>query len=248
MYTARYVAEEAGTHQICVQLSGQHIRGSPFSVEVRAAEASAAHCSLIVPAEFERGIYAFESAQLQLQTRDRFGNALTTGGHDIQLRQLHVTGHARPLMQWESCYVGNGMYVVKIRPMQTRGRGCVSILFDGCLIDTKRNPVYFDILVKRSTICELATLEIYTSEANVRCPYTFSIIVAEDLAKELDAASDVSVSDRSPSAANFKCDVRRSAKVGSQFLPESLEFSFRRLFFLGAHPNICTSNTGPVSV
>lgn len=131
------------------------------------------------------------------------------------------------------------MYVVKIRPMQTRGRGCISILFDGCLIDTKRNPVYFDILVKRSTICELATLEIYTSEANVRCPYTFSIIVAEDLAKELDAASDVSVSDRSPSAAIFKCDVRRSAKVDSQSLRESLEFSFRRLFFLGAHPNIC---------
>jgi hypothetical protein len=183
-------------------------------VEVQAAEVSAAHCSLVVPAEFARGIYAFETAQLQLQARDRFGNALTVGGHDVQLRQLHTAGHARPLIQWESYYSGNGLYVVKLRPLQIRGRGCVSLLFDSCLIDTKRNPVYFDILAKRSTICELAMLDIHTSESIVHSPYIFSFKVAEDLEKALDAASDFSVSGRSPSAATTKCEVLRSEKVG----------------------------------
>jgi hypothetical protein len=143
-YEAAYLTLEAGTHQICVQLSGQHIRGSPFSVEVRAAEASAAHCSLIVPAEFERGIYAFESAQLQLQTRDRFGNALTTGGHCVAVRP--VEGQA----EFEVTDSDNGRYSIAIRPLMLSGTLQFSILCDGR--HTPGSPVTAKTIVDLSSV------------------------------------------------------------------------------------------------
>ena len=82
-YSATYTPEEAGTDRVQVKVSGTAISGSPFASAVRAGEADAGSSRAAVPAcvEFSR-----LPATITITAFDAFGNRVTRGGDDFQVR------------------------------------------------------------------------------------------------------------------------------------------------------------------
>jgi adhesin/invasin len=82
-YTATYTPEKAGTDQVQVKVSGTAVPGSPFASAVQAGDADPGSSQAVVPA-------CVESADLPVTITitafDAFGNRVTRGGDDFQIR------------------------------------------------------------------------------------------------------------------------------------------------------------------
>ena len=82
-YTATYTPEKAGTDQVQVKVSGTPVPGSPFASAVQAGDADPGSSQAVVPA-------CVESADLPVTITitafDAFGNRVTRGGDDFQIR------------------------------------------------------------------------------------------------------------------------------------------------------------------
>jgi hypothetical protein len=99
-YTASYTPTKAGTDRIRVEVSGTAVSGAPFTSAVRPGAADAGASKAVVPAcvEFKKlpapvGITAF----------DAFGNRVTRGGDDFQIR-INQTTPVRPTDNGDGTY------------------------------------------------------------------------------------------------------------------------------------------------
>jgi hypothetical protein len=99
-YTASYTPTKAGTDRVQVQVSGTAVPGAPFSSVVRPGAADAGASRAVVPAcvEFNKlpapvGITAF----------DAFGNRVTRGGDEFQIR-INQTTPVRPADNGDGTY------------------------------------------------------------------------------------------------------------------------------------------------
>jgi hypothetical protein len=82
-YTAAYTPEKAGTDQVRVRVSGTAVPGSPFASAVQAGDADAGSSQAVVPACVES---ADLPAKITITAFDAFGNRVTRGGDDFQVR------------------------------------------------------------------------------------------------------------------------------------------------------------------
>jgi adhesin/invasin len=99
-YTASYTPTRAGTDRVQVEVSGTAVHGGPFVSAVRPGAADAAGSKAVVPAcvEFRKlpapvGITAF----------DAFGNRVTRGGDDFEVR-INQTTPVRPTDNGDGTY------------------------------------------------------------------------------------------------------------------------------------------------
>jgi hypothetical protein len=99
-YTASYTPTRAGTDRVQVEVSGTAVHGGPFASAVRPGAADAAGSKAVVPAcvEFRKlpapvGITAF----------DAFGNRVTRGGDDFEVR-INQTTPVRPTDNGDGTY------------------------------------------------------------------------------------------------------------------------------------------------
>jgi hypothetical protein len=99
-YTASYTPTKAGTDRIRVEVSGTAVSGAPFTSAVRPGAADPGASKAVVPAcvEFKKlpapvGITAF----------DAFGNRVTRGGDDFQIR-INQTTPVRPTDNGDGTY------------------------------------------------------------------------------------------------------------------------------------------------
>jgi hypothetical protein len=82
-YTAAYTPEKAGTDQVQVRVSGTAVPGSPFASAVQAGDADAGSSQAVVPTCVES---ADLPAGITITAFDAFGNRVTRGGDDFQIR------------------------------------------------------------------------------------------------------------------------------------------------------------------
>ena len=83
-YDIRHEATQAGEHFTHITLHGQPIRGSPVSYVVNESTPEVRLCQLTPPPE--PTLYSNETYTIVLQTFDRFGNKLSTGGLPVSTR------------------------------------------------------------------------------------------------------------------------------------------------------------------
>jgi adhesin/invasin len=82
-YTATYTPEKAGTDQVRVRISGTAVPGSPFASAVQAGDADPGSSQAVVPACVESDDLP---AKITITAFDAFGNRVTRGGDDFQIR------------------------------------------------------------------------------------------------------------------------------------------------------------------
>jgi len=82
-YTATYIPEKAGADQVQVRVSGTAVPGSPFASAVKAGDAEPGSSQAVVPACVES---ADLPAKITITAFDAFGNRVTRGGDDFQIR------------------------------------------------------------------------------------------------------------------------------------------------------------------
>ena len=82
-YELNYEPQKKGRYTLHVDLSGQGIQRSPFIFDVLAASALASKCKLLAP---EQSPFVHSQCDLVLETYDKYGNRLDTGGSPIVAR------------------------------------------------------------------------------------------------------------------------------------------------------------------
>jgi adhesin/invasin len=82
-YTATYTPERAGTDQVQVKVSGTAVPGSPFASAVQPGDADPGMSRALVPACVE---FSNLPATVAITAVDAFGNRLTRGGDNFQIR------------------------------------------------------------------------------------------------------------------------------------------------------------------
>lgn len=82
-YTATYTPEKAGTDQVQVRVSGTAVPGSPFASAVQAGDADPGSSQAVVPACVESDNLP---VRITITAFDAFGNRVTRGGDDFQIR------------------------------------------------------------------------------------------------------------------------------------------------------------------
>ena len=114
-YTATYTPEKAGTDQVQVKVSGTAVPGSPFASAVQAGDADPGSSQAVVPA-------CVESADLPVTITitafDAFGNRVTRGGDDFQIRVNQGTSF-KPTDNGDGTYtsrlnLGSGLFRIDI--------------------------------------------------------------------------------------------------------------------------------------
>ena len=122
-YTASYTPSKVGTDRVQVQVSGAAVPGAPFTSPVRPGAADAGASRAVVPAcvEFNRlpapvGITAF----------DAFGNRVTRGGDEFQIR-INQTTPVRPADNGDGSYSARlnllvGVWRIDTHPARQAGQ------------------------------------------------------------------------------------------------------------------------------
>jgi hypothetical protein len=82
-YTATYTPERAGTDQVQVKVSGTAVPGSPFASTVQPGDADPGMSRALVPACVE---FSNLPATVAITAVDAFGNRLTRGGDNFEIR------------------------------------------------------------------------------------------------------------------------------------------------------------------
>jgi adhesin/invasin len=82
-YTATYTPERAGTDQVQVKVSGTAVPGSPFASAVQPGDADPGMSRALVPACVE---FSNLPATVAITAVDAFGNRLTRGGDNFEIR------------------------------------------------------------------------------------------------------------------------------------------------------------------
>jgi adhesin/invasin len=118
-YIATYTPEKAGTDQVQVKVSGTAIPGSPFASVVRAGDADPETSRAGVPA-----CVAFSDlpATIGITAFDAFGNRVTQGGDDFQIR----VNQGSPIEPSDN---GDGTYTARLN--LTVGIFRIDITLDG---------------------------------------------------------------------------------------------------------------------
>jgi adhesin/invasin len=130
-YTATYTPAKAGTDQVQVKVSGTAVPGSPFASAVQAGDADPGSSQAAVPACVEA---ADLPATITITAFDAFGNRVTRGGDDFQIRVNQGTS-------FKPTDKGDGTYTARLN--LNIGVFRIDITLDGTPI--KGNP--FQILV-----------------------------------------------------------------------------------------------------
>lgn len=103
-YTASYTPTRAGTDQVQVKVSGTAVPGAPFASAVRPGPADAGSSQAVVPACVELSKLP---APVGITAFDAFGNRVTRGGDDFQIRINQNT----PVKPTDN---GNGTYSARL--------------------------------------------------------------------------------------------------------------------------------------
>jgi hypothetical protein len=127
-YECSYTApKSAGTWDLAVVLRHEHVRGSPFSVEVVASESEAGNC--VASGDGLARADAFLPASFEIQTFDAFGNQRYEGGNTFTAKIVHsdasesvscsVQDNKNGTYACRYTVVGHGLYSLSIHAGST---------------------------------------------------------------------------------------------------------------------------------
>ena len=123
-YQGLYNVEKAGTLLLSVLLDDEHICGSPFAIDVSAAEPDALHCTAD-GSGLHRMVFG-DNAKVQLDSFDRFGNRVVVGGHRVD---IDVKGPQGDVIRSRIHDLRNGSYSGEYDPKKP-GQHMCEVLFN----------------------------------------------------------------------------------------------------------------------
>lgn len=124
-YKVTYTAREAGTHNIAVTFNGQHIKASPFRVNINQSKPDPTKCLAYGPGL--EGGEAHTPAPFTIESRNRLGDLIPVGGHPYVVAVTDPYGEKLPCDVLDN---QNGTYSCTYNPIDP-GDHTVSVTLNG---------------------------------------------------------------------------------------------------------------------